>query len=266
MAKLSASQRKLFASLATARGRREAGLFMANGWRTVSELLGHFTLRHLVATAAWTEDYLQTAERCLGRVLFENELLTATRDEIDRISTVTTPQPVVGIFELPEDDYMLEEMKPDTFTLILALDHIQDPGNLGTILRLADWFGVGAVIASRDTADIFSPKVLQSSMGAVARVKVVYCDLAQTLTGLKKEGWPICGTFLDGENIYKCNLPTSAVVVMGNEGNGISPEVAALVTDRLLIPPFPPGEETVESLNVGAATAITLSEFRRPRG
>lgn len=148
--------------------------------------------------------------------------------------------------------------------MILALDSVQNPGNLGTIIRLADWFGITRILASRGTADVFNPKVVQATMGALVRVSVTYVDnLAATLKGC---GVPVLGTFLNGRNLYEAKditLTPRPIVVMGNEGAGISPEVEATITDRILIPSFPPGRSTSESLNVAMATGIIISELTR---
>ncbi|MDE6283949.1 MAG: RNA methyltransferase [Muribaculaceae bacterium] len=263
--KLTTAQRKLFASLDSGRHRRAAGLFLAQGWRCVSELLPVFTLRHLVVTPAWAESH----EREIGEIAGmadaaardDDRLLIARNDEMTRISTMTTPQGVIGVFELPECEDDIPDVSPDQ--LVIALDRIQDPGNLGTIIRAADWFGVSTILASEETADVFNPKVLQSTMGALARVKVCYCNLPQMLTRLAVKGVAVWGTFLGGENLYTSGLK-SGVVVMGNEGNGISPETAAAVTRRITIPSYPADATTVESLNVGTAAAVVLSYARMP--
>lgn len=260
--RLSASQRKLIGSLSSARKRRQEGLFAAEGLRTLRELLPSFRLRWLVATQAWLDENGRELELLIGGHPADDLLLMAHADEMQRISSMSTPQGVMGIFELPApiaaDDILQQEGRE----LMLALDRVQDPGNLGTILRVADWFGIHTVLASDDTVDVFSPKVLQATMGALARVKVVYCPLSATLSVLANT-MPVYGTFLDGDNIYQAQLSAAGVIVMGNEGNGISPEVAAAVTRRLRIPSFPEGAPAVESLNVGTAAAVTVAEFRR---
>jgi TrmH family RNA methyltransferase len=151
--------------------------------------------------------------------------------------------------------------------LYLALDAIRDPGNLGTILRIADWFGIEAVFASKDTVDVFNPKVVQSTMGAIFRVKMHYVDLPALFEKIRAIDGKIFGTFLDGKNMYERELDNGAeapsVIVIGNEANGISNEVEALVSDRLYIPPYPQDSPGSESLNAAVATAITVAEFRR---
>lgn len=237
-----AADRKLYASLATAKGRRESGLFMAQGTKCVLDTLGHFTLRALLATSEWAESHRHIADISVVR-----------QRDIERITTLTAPPEVIAVYRIPD------VCAPDTSGLVLALDCVQDPGNLGTIMRLADWMGVRTILASEGTADCYSPKVVQATMGAISRVRVQYCNLPDMLRDRAK----VYGTFLDGDNIYTSQLSADGIVVMGNEGRGVSPEVAALVTHRLRIPSYPPGVPTSESLNVAVATALTLPEFRR---
>jgi len=260
MMRISASQRKLIASLSSARRRREEGLFVAEGVRSLRELLPAFRLRCLVVTSAWLEGNAMMLRELVGMDLPDDMLLLAKNDEFARMSSMSTPQGVLAVMELPDAPAGLPMVERGE--LVLALDRIQDPGNLGTIIRLADWFGVRKILASKETVDVFNPKVLQSTMGALARVMVCYCDLEQVLGELARKNVPIYGTFLDGDDIYAAEL-SWGVVVMGNEGNGISEGVASFVDRRIKIPSYPPGSDTVESLNVGTATAITVAEFRR---
>lgn len=239
---LSAADRKLYSSLSTAKGRRETGLFMAQGTKCVIDTLGHFRLKALLATSSWVEHHR-----------IETPVTIVKPADLERVSTLTTPPEVIGVYYIPET------CSPDLDALAIALDCVQDPGNLGTILRVADWMGVHTILASHDTADCYAPKVVQASMGAISRVKVHYCSLPEVLAGRDR----VYGTFLDGGDIYRSDLAAYGIIVMGNEGRGISREVAERVTHRLRIPSFPPGEATSESLNVAIATAITLAEFRR---
>ena len=165
------------------------------------------------------------------------------------------------MFEKPDRKVAFEMNSDD---LVLALDGVQDPGNVGTIIRLADWFGITNVVCSRETADAFSPKVVQATMGALARVNVFYVDLPQWLEENKGQ-MPVYGTFMDGDNLYESTLTSHGIIVMGNEGKGISQAVEQHVSRRITIPNFPEGRPTVESLNVAIATAVTCSEFRRRR-
>ncbi len=147
--------------------------------------------------------------------------------------------------------------------LVLAMDDVQNPGNMGTIIRLADWFGITDIICSKASADCFNPKVVQATMGAILRVRVHYTELCPLLERAAKEGMPVYGTFLEGENIYRSELANEGIIVMGNEGRGISKEVAHIVNRKLFIPPYPADCRTSESLNVAMATGIICNEFRR---
>lgn len=165
-----------------------------------------------------------------------------------------------GDFEQPHYDF---DADVASRSLCLALDDVQDPGNLGTIVRIADWFGIEHIFCSNGTADIYNPKTVQATMGAIARVKLHYCNLPEFIGNASEKNIPVFGTFLDGENIYTQHLPKNGIIVMGNEGNGISEQIARKVSHRLLIPNYPQGCETSESLNVAVATAIVCAEFRR---
>lgn len=238
-------------SLSQKKFRDELGLFVAEGEKCVSELARHFEL-----------------------VLRIDET-NATRTEIEQMSNLRTPQGVIGVFKTPKDDVPLPLWGKGSDLvggkrLLLALDSVQDPGNLGTIIRTADWFGVHDIYCSMDTADCFSPKVVQATMGSLSRVRVHYVDLPAWLreqaSPTDGEGTNIYGTLLDGRNMYEDGaLPPSkeGIIVMGNEGRGISDEVRSLVTHPLFIPSYPAGQETGESLNVAIATAVILAEFRR---
>ena len=178
-----------------------------------------------------------------------------TDEELRRISFLQNPQQVLALFLIPSTIFY----QPST--LSLALDSVQDPGNLGTIIRIADWFGIDTIYCSEDTADAYNPKVVQATMGSLAHVHIIYCDLLQLFDALPPS-YPVYGTLLDGDDIYQQPLSQEGIIVMGNEGNGISEAVRQRVTRRLLIPNFHQGE-SAESLNVAIATAITCSEFRR---
>ena len=176
-----------------------------------------------------------------------------------RISQLSHPSPALAVVRQRKSD----GLPPVPGELYLALDGVRDPGNLGTILRIADWFGVRRVLASEDTVECYNPKVVQATMGAIFRVTVQYCDLAATLHAAAAAGLPVYGTFLDGETLSQAPLSPGGIVVMGSEANGISPAVAAAVGRKLFIPPFPGDRPTSESLNVAVAAALTLAEFRR---
>ncbi len=179
-------------------------------------------------------------------------------DAMSRMSLLNSPSPVLAVVEKPAPRGLVLQRG-----LYLGLDSVRDPGNMGTIIRLADWFGIGTVFASQDCVEIFNPKVVQASMGSIFRVDVVYCDLEDICRRFRSMDMPVYGTFLDGENIYSQTLADEGLIIMGNEANGVSPEVAAQASSRLLIPSFARSGRGAESLNVATACAITLSEFRR---
>ena len=196
--------------------------------------------------------HLYTTQNDFEQVSTDKRTLIAESD-LKKITALATPNSCLAVFKIPA------EKKIGESGLILALDSIRDPGNLGTILRLCDWFGIDQLICSKETVDIYNPKVVQATMGSIARVNVNYVDLENVVSQTKL---PVFGTFMDGNNIYKTNLPQEGIIIMGNEANGISPELEKLIKNRLTIPRFGTLQKT-ESLNVATATAIILSEFRR---
>lgn len=245
---LSKNKIKFIQSLKSKKYRSEYKTFVAEGHKLVSELLDVFKCQLLVATPT----FLQSAN--LQNV---EEAIEVKEDELSRVSFVQTPQQVLGVFYQPEQSTF-----PDPSSeLILALDGIQDPGNMGTIVRLADWYGIKHIICSADTVDLYNPKTVQATMGAIARVEVSYVDLAFYLK--ENAQCPIYGTLLDGQNMYEQKLTSNGILVMGNEGNGIRPEVERLISQKLFIPNYPTDSPTSESLNVAIATAIVCAEFRR---
>ena len=246
---LSKNKIKYIRSLDMKKNRKEERAFVAEGHKLVGDLLGHFVCKLIVATRSWLDR--NTNVNAL-------EIIEVTQEELSRASLQKTPQEVLAIFEQPSYD-----MHPDVLShsLCLALDDIQDPGNLGTIIRLADWFGIEHIFCSMGTVDVYNPKTIQATMGALARVKLHYCDLSSLITSLTNV--PVYGTFLDGDNMYEKELAPYGLIVMGNEGNGVSAEVANLVNERLYIPNYPPHRDTSESLNVAMATGIICAEFRR---
>ncbi len=247
---LSNSQVKQIKALSIKKFRDESGLFLAEGTKLVLELLDCFKLKLMIATSDWISQN--------GKDIIHN-IQIVSLEELQKVSSLKTPQGVLAVFEKPQ--YQLSDIDL-TENLNLAIDDVQDPGNLGTIIRIADWFGIRDVICSLHSADVFSSKTVQSSMGALARVRVHYVDLEQFLKA-QPASIPIFGTFMDGNNIYTEKLTSNGIIVMGNEGNGISSKVEKLVTNKLLIPNFPANEKTSESLNVGVATALVCAEFRR---
>ena len=224
--------------------------FVAEGPKLVGELLPHSTPLYIAAT----KDWLAGNAHLLRSV---KEVDEVSQQELERASLLRTPQSVLAVFPIPNHN---SAIIPQPSSLCLALDGIQDPGNMGTILRIADWFGIHGVLCNEGTADVYNPKCVQSCMGALARVEVCYCNLPEVI---KQAKMPVYGTFLDGRDIYGEELTQNGIIVMGNEGNGISGEVAKLITRRLYIPNFPQGSLTTESLNVAVATGIVCAEFRR---
>lgn len=227
---------KMIRSLHEKKFRQENGMFIVEGEKMVEE-----------AVASGFE---------IVRIVKEEEI---GEEKMKRLSLLNTPSPVLAVVRIPRSEIGAE--LPDG--LCLALDSVRDPGNLGTIIRLSDWFGISCIYASHDTVELYNPKVIQATMGAVFRKKVVYCDLPDLCRRFADSGRRIYGTFLDGKNIYSSELKPDGLVVMGNESNGISAEVASLVSDRITIPCFAPEGKRPESLNVAIATAVTVSEFCR---
>ena len=252
---LSKNKQKLIRSLDRKKNRDAEGLFLAEGPKLVTELLAHFRCRLLVGEPA-----------VLSKVPFEAnavaERIEVTAEELARVSLQRAPQGVLAVFEKPQPVAAQSLLPVAGRSLCLALDGVQDPGNVGTIVRIADWWGIEHVICSHDTADVFAPKTVQSTMGALGRVGVHYTDLSAWLDALPA-GTPVYGTLLDGDNLYDRELTPHGIIVMGNEGNGLSSAVRERVSHRLLIPSFPPDRPTSESLNVAVATAVTCAEFRR---
>lgn len=239
---VSKNQIKLITSLQQKKYRKQEQLFFVEGVKGVQELLdSNFELYELFTT----KPDFQAIEK--------SKMYSISDAELKKISALTTPNSCLAVFKIP---------KPIPFEqngLILALDDVRDPGNLGTIIRLCDWFGIKTLFCTEETVDAYNPKVVQATMGSVSRVNVVYGDLGKFLAETKL---PIFGTFMDGKNIYKESLPNEGIIVMGNEANGISKTIEKLVSERIAIPRFGALQAT-ESLNVATATAIILSEFKR---
>ena len=249
---ISKNKIKYFSSLNLKKNRDNEQVFIAEGVKLVNDLLHCFKAKYIVATTEWLSNNFHIADE-----IIEIETL----DEMKKITLLSTPSPVFVVFYREQYSFNLSELLSKR-ELILALDAVQDPGNLGTIIRIADWFGIKHIICSHGTVDVYNTKTIQSTMGALTRVKVHYVDLLEVIQECKKNGFPIYGTFLDGESVYHRELSSCGIIVMGNEGNGISTVVADLITDKLLIPNYPSGSVTSESLNVAVATAIICSEFR----
>ncbi len=252
---ISKNRLKYVRSLEMKKYRKADGVFVAEGHKLVGDLLDVFECTYLVATPDWLSANALWVERQRGVEIDE-----VTEDELRRVSFQETPQQVLAVFKQPV--YSVDVNEVVRKQLCLALDDVQNPGNLGTIVRLADWFGIEHIFCSKGCADIYNPKTVQATMGGIARVQMHYVDLPEMLSSLER-GIPVYGTFLDGDNMYQKTLENRGLIVMGNEGKGVSQEVEALVSERLYIPNYPEGRETSESLNVAIATAIVCAEFRR---
>ncbi|WP_347174237.1 TrmH family RNA methyltransferase [Polaribacter uvawellassae] len=239
---LSKNHIKLITSLQQKKYRQKHKLFVAEGVKIVNELLNS---NFKVAQLFITDDFEVSSE-------IENTIIV-TEKELKKISQLKTPNKVVGLFKIPET------LLTKNTGIIIALDAINDPGNLGTIIRLCDWFGVQKLVCSTTTVDCYNQKVVQASMGSLTRIEIIYTDLVEYLN---ESELPIFIADMEGENVYKSDLPKEAILVMGNEANGISDEIRKLVDAKISIPRFGNIQET-ESLNVATATAILLSEFKR---
>jgi TrmH family RNA methyltransferase len=254
---ISKNRIKFIHSLTQRKYRKESGLFVAEGHKLVGELLPILECTYLAATEEWINENKAIIKSLMSGGL---EVDVLTSEELLRTSLQKSPQDVLALFKQPV--YHEDATEIISSKLCLGLDGIQDPGNIGTIVRIADWFGIEDIFCSKDTVDIFNPKAIQATMGAIARVKVKYIDF-NTLLPTISNSTPIYGTFLDGENIYNEELSNKGLIIMGNEGNGISETVSHFVNKRLYIPNYPQERFTTESLNVAVATAITCAEFRR---
>ena len=235
------SQIKLIRSLQQKKYRNQHGLFFVEGKKTVQELLD--------------SDFKAHSIYCTAANLFavSDDILTEiSKAELDQISSMKNPNGVLGVFYIPK------AKEVDFTDWIVALDAVRDPGNLGTIIRLCDWFGIRNLVCSQMTVDCFNPKVLQATMGSIARVNITYVKLVDFL---KVSDMKVYGAFMNGASVYELELPQKGIIILGNEANGISTEVEASVTQKVAIPPY--GGKTSESLNVATATAILLNEIRR---
>ena len=247
---ISKAKVKFIKSLRLKKNREQARLFIAEGHKVVGELLASGCAHTIVATQEWLSAHSAPPT---------NELVAVDEEELRKVSLLQHPQQVLALFPFFDD---AASDTVDTTSLSLMLDGVQDPGNLGTIIRIADWFGIGNIYCSTETADVYNPKVVQATMGSIARVRLHYGDLEAMLDRLPTD-FPVYGTMLDGNDIYREPLSSHGLIIMGNEGNGISDEIGKRVGHRLQIPSYAEGRATAESLNVAVATAITCAEFRR---
>ena len=281
---LSKATIKRIRSLELKKFRRQSGLFVAEGPKVVGDLLAVTTACELFATAEWLREHQRLVEEkpmsldaesaVWGAKSGKTTTVTEVSDEeLRRLSFLQHPQQVLATFPIPAspptplqvergDLIANSQLSTINYQLSLALDGIQDPGNLGTIIRMADWFGIETIFCSPDTADAYAPKVVQATMGSIARVGIIYQNLDELIDSLPPD-FPVYGTLLDGNDLYAEKLTPHGLIVMGNEGNGISEEIRKKINRRLLIPHFPEDRATADSLNVAIATAITCAEFRR---
>lgn len=249
---ISKNLHKLIKSLDTKKYRMRHHLFVAEGPKVLAELAPAFKLNTLIATKEWVQQ--RNSQNMIHT--YNPTLYIVDEQELTKTSLLQHPQQVMALFEISES----KVPQIDSNELTLILDGVQDPGNMGTIIRIADWFGIRNIICSHSSADVYNPKVVQSTMGSLSRVSVAYADLELLLAPLRGK-IPVYGTLLEGSNIYAQPLSTTGIIIMGNEGNGISAEIRKYIDSPLLIPSY--NKESAESLNVAIATAITCAEFRR---
>ena len=236
---ISKNEIKSITQLQQKKYRDARGLFVAEGPKVISELIEAGVALQAYYTTDASATHIPNASQISAR-------------DLQKISNLKTANSALAVFEIPKGTPFVPN------GLVVALDAVRDPGNLGTIIRLCDWFGVTQLLCSKDTADCYNPKVVQATMGSIARIAIHYADLESTLKDIEL---PVLGAFMDGTNVYKTELPKEAVLVMGNEANGISNAIATLISEKISIPQF--GASTTESLNVATATAILLSECKR---
>ncbi|MFO7617654.1 MAG: RNA methyltransferase [Bacteroidales bacterium] len=254
---ISRNQVSLIRSLERKKFREAEKCFVAEGVKVIGELLDlppgtRFRIRTLFCTASWL-----TAQR--GAYSNQpGEIMVITDQELLKISHLTTPNQVLALVELPDSGSWAVDFDHD---LVLGLEQVQDPGNCGTLIRLAEWFGLSGLFFSTDCADLYSPKVVQASMGSIFRVRSSVCDLPELVRSWPQE-FPVYGTRLDGENLYSTGLTPHGMVLMGNESRGMSGELGSLVDINLRIPGFSV-DGKVDSLNVAIAAALVCGEFRR---
>lgn len=245
---------KLIKSLSDKKNRIEENLFVVEGDKIVSEVLSSgFRIERLFVTNTFLEKHSFDSSKA-------SAIIEVSQDEIKKASLLKTPQNCIAICQLPAPIKFPSEM---TELLTLFLDDVQDPGNMGTIIRICDWFGIKQVYSSPGCADLFNPKVIQASMGSFCRVDVITSTFDKVETIAHTSGVKICGAFLDGENIYTSNLNKKTLLVMGNEGNGINGQIAGRIDRRVSIPQFAVNNKGAESLNVAVATAVICAEFKR---
>jgi len=244
---LSKSQISLLKSLQLKKSRAENGVFLVEGYKSVSEFINS---SYHVETVFYSPSFASKLPKISNKINFQE----ISAPDLEKISSLKTPQEVIGLVKIPKTVTLEHSLLRQKFSLVL--DGVQDPGNMGTIIRTADWFGIEHIICSEDTVDVYNPKVVQATMGSLARVNVHYTQLTDVINRLKL---PVFGALLNGQNIYNTNFGTEGLVIMGNEGNGIRPQLQQLITAAVTIPRV----GKAESLNVAMATTIFCSEIRR---
>lgn len=254
---ISKNKIKMIRLLGTRKYRLQYGLFIAEGDKIVLDFIraGEWNIEYLFAKKEWIARLSPEERERAG------EIHEISYEELKKVSFLKTPHNVLALIKLPL--YKTPE-SPDPAGLSLALDNIQDPGNLGTIMRIADWFGIRDIFCSEGSVDAYNPKVVQASMGSVIHTRVHYTSLDELIRKSRDQGIPVYGTFLEGVPVYEKTLTDHGLVVFGNESKGISQSLAGLIDEKITIPPFPPGGTSLNSLNLSAATAIVCAEFRRP--
>jgi TrmH family RNA methyltransferase len=242
---LSKAQIKLIRSLQNKKFRKETGLFVAEGKKLVEEISSSsIKVAHIYATNRYNGSLPHTL---------------ITEEELSQVSTLTSPQAIIALCYIPEASGQLPDLKNE---LAIALDDMRDPGNLGTIIRIADWFGVRNVFCSEESVEVFNPKTVQATMGSIARVNVYYVNLSEVIERYKNESIPVYGAMLEGKNVYEKTLTQNGILVIGNEANGISENVARSINHSIRIPSYATNNGP-ESLNAAVATAVLCAEIRR---
>jgi TrmH family RNA methyltransferase len=253
---LSLKEKKILNLLKQKKYRQKYGFFIAEGDKIVKDFIhSDWEIYDLYLLKEWKENI------SLKELPDYTKIHIIDYEELKKVSSLKSPHNVLAVIKIPEKN---TEYRPNPEKLVLMLDEIKDPGNLGTIIRTANWFGIRDIICSPDSVDVFNPKVIQSSMSALIHVRVWYQDLKTSLEQFNKADIPVYGTFLTGENIYDASVTSGGVILMGNESRGIAADLEPFITHKLTIPPYQQsGKDTIESLNVASATGIICAEFRR---
>ena len=251
---ISKNKKRFIISLQRKKVRDEERLFIIEGDKLVLEFLSS---KVPVKTIAGKSEILKTLPLFTD---FHGETYEVTEEELKEMSTLTTPHNIIAVVPMPNQELNFKKILQE---LSVALSFIQDPGNLGTIIRAAGWFGIRNIICSPDCVDVYNPKVIQASMGALLHVNVFYHDIKKLLFSAAEDNVPVFGTMLDGESIYNHNLAKKGVILFGNESKGISKDLIPYITHKIMIPKFGVSKQGIDSLNVGMAASVVFSEFLR---